>query len=94
MQIFVKTLTGKTVTLDVESTDTVESVKSKIQEKEGVGSSGPATTDIHRQTTGRRTHFVRLQHTERKHPPPRPPPTRRSRRRRRRRQRLVLLQVP
>ncbi|KAK4402127.1 Polyubiquitin [Sesamum angolense] len=36
MQIFVKTLTGKTVTLDVESTDTVESVKSKIQEKEGV----------------------------------------------------------
>ncbi|KAL0384755.1 UNVERIFIED_CONTAM: Polyubiquitin [Sesamum radiatum] len=36
MQIFVKTLTGKTITLDVESTDTVETVKSKLQEKEGV----------------------------------------------------------
>ena len=36
MQIFVKTLTGKTITLDVESSDTVEMVKQKIQEKEGV----------------------------------------------------------
>ncbi|PIN10066.1 Ubiquitin-like protein [Handroanthus impetiginosus] len=36
MQIFVKTLTGKTITLEVESTDTVENVKSKIEEKEGV----------------------------------------------------------
>lgn len=36
MQIFVKTLTGKTVTLEVESSDTVEDVKSKIEEKEGV----------------------------------------------------------
>jgi ubiquitin len=31
MQIFVKTLTGKTITLEVESSDTVENVKSKIQ---------------------------------------------------------------
>jgi hypothetical protein len=31
MQIFVKTLTGKTITLDVESSDTIENVKSKIQ---------------------------------------------------------------
>ncbi|CDG72464.1 Ubiquitin [Spodoptera exigua multiple nucleopolyhedrovirus] len=36
MQIFVKTLTGKTVTVEVESTDTVEQVKQKITDKEGI----------------------------------------------------------
>ena len=35
MQIFVKTLTGKTITLDVEPGDTIENVKQKIQDKEG-----------------------------------------------------------
>ena len=36
MQIFVKTLTGKTITLEVEPTDTIESIKAKIQEREGI----------------------------------------------------------
>ena len=36
MQIFVKTLTGKTITLDVETADTIEAVKQKIQDKEGI----------------------------------------------------------
>ncbi|CAL6064462.1 Ubiquitin [Hexamita inflata] len=34
MQIFVRTLTGKNITLDVEPTDTIQNLKTKIQEKE------------------------------------------------------------
>ncbi|KDR08584.1 polyubiquitin-like [Zootermopsis nevadensis] len=36
MQIFVKTLTGKTITLEVEPADTIENLKKKLQDKEGI----------------------------------------------------------
>ena len=36
MQVFVKTLTGKTITLEVEGSDSIESVKQKISEKESI----------------------------------------------------------
>ena len=36
MQIFVRTLTGKNITLDVEPTDTIQNLKNKIQDKEAI----------------------------------------------------------
>jgi len=36
MQIFIKTLTGKTITVEVERSETIIDVKSKIQDKEGI----------------------------------------------------------
>merc|ERR1711959_125587 len=69
MQIFVKTLTGKTTTLDVEPSDTIENVKQKIQEQGG-HPSGPAAPDLRGQAAGGRPHALGLQHAEGEHAAP------------------------
>jgi hypothetical protein len=62
MQIFTKTLYGTTITLEVESSDTIDAVKMKIYEKDGTR---PKTTTPHLfwQTVGERAHLGRLQQT-------------------------------
>lgn len=36
MQIFIKTLTGKNITVDVEPSDSIQTVKGKVQDREGI----------------------------------------------------------
>merc|ERR1711976_904036 len=50
MQIFVKTLTGKTITLEVEPQDTIDNVKQKIQ-RQRRNSSRSTTSHLRRKTT-------------------------------------------
>merc|ERR1712233_154427 len=77
MQIFVKTLTGKTITLEVEPSDTVENVKAKIQDpfrlQHPEGVHPPPRSPSQGRYADLRKDPLRLQHPEGVHPPSRSP---------------------
>ena len=52
MQIFVKTLTGKTITLDVEASDSIDNVKAKIQATFGFGCGCRSARGVWERTSG------------------------------------------
>jgi ubiquitin len=66
-QIFVKTLTGKTITLDVEASDTIDIVKAKKNSGQRRYSSRSASLDLRKQAAWEWPHALRLQHSEEKH---------------------------
>jgi len=70
MQIFVKTLTGKTITINIKFLDTIRTAKQKIEEIEGVPANQQQLIFASKTLEDTRTHACGLQHPERVSPPP------------------------